>query len=38
MNDEKHLEVANPSYPAIHPKGSLEILGVVVGSFRRIRK
>lgn len=33
-----YLEAANPAYPAIHPKGSLEILGVVVGSFRRIRK
>ncbi|AUN95857.1 LexA family protein [Pseudazoarcus pumilus] len=33
-----YLEAANPAYPAIHPKGSLEIIGVVVGSFRRIRK
>jgi len=32
-----YLEAANPSYPDIHPAGSLEIFGVVVGSFRRYR-
>lgn len=38
MNDEKHFEVANPLYRAIHPKGTLKILGVMVGSFMCIRK
>ncbi len=28
------LEAANPAFAPIHPKGDLEILGVVVGSFR----
>jgi len=28
----------NPAYQVIHPKGSLEILGVVTGSFRRCRR
>lgn len=32
------LEPANPAYQPIHPKGSLEILGVVVGSFRKMRR
>jgi SOS-response transcriptional repressor LexA len=32
------LEPANPGYEAIRPQGSLELLGVVVGSFRRIRR
>jgi repressor LexA len=32
------LEAANPAYPTIHPRGSLEIVGVVVGSFRRMRQ
>lgn len=32
------LEAANPAYEPIHPKGSLEILGVVVGSFRKNRR
>lgn len=30
-----YLQAANPAYPDIRPAGSLEILGVVVGSFRR---
>lgn len=29
------LEAANPAYDVISPTGSLEELGVVVGSFRR---
>lgn len=29
------LEPANPAYDVIKPTGSLEVLGVVVGSFRR---
>ncbi|MFT4172867.1 MAG: transcriptional repressor LexA [Herbaspirillum sp.] len=33
-----YLEPANPQFEPIHPKGSLEILGVVVGSFRRLRR
>lgn len=33
-----YLEAANPAYEPIHPKGSLELLGVVVGSFRRMRR
>ncbi len=32
------LEPANAAYETIKPKGSLEILGVVVGSFRRFRR
>lgn len=31
------LEAANPAYPAIRPRTSLEILGVVVGLVRRMR-
>ncbi len=32
------LEAANPDYPPIKPAGSLEILGMVVGSVRRYRR
>ena len=32
------LEPANVTYDAIRPVGSLEVLGVVVGSFRRCRR
>ena len=32
------LEPANAASRLIHPKGSLEILGVVTGSFRRFRR
>jgi SOS-response transcriptional repressor LexA len=32
------LEPANPAYEVIHPRLSLEILGVVTGSFRRFRR
>ncbi len=32
------LEAAHPDYPPIKPAGSLEILGVVVGSVRRYRR
>lgn len=32
-----YLEAANPAYPAIHPRTSLEVLGVVVGLVRRFR-
>ncbi len=32
------LEPANPAYEPIKPRGSLEIVGVVIGSFRRIRR
>jgi len=32
------LEPANAAFKPIHPKGSLEILGVVTGSFRRFRR
>lgn len=32
------LEAANPAYEPIHPVGSLEIVGVVNGSFRRHRR
>lgn len=32
------LEAANPAYEPIHPVGSLEIVGVVTGSFRRHRR
>lgn len=33
-NGNWFLEAANPAYEPIRPKGELEILGVVVGSFR----
>ena len=33
-----YLEAANPDYSDIHPQGSLEIVGVVVSSCRRIRR
>lgn len=32
------LEAANPDYGPIHPKTSLEILGVVVSVMRRVRR
>lgn len=32
------LEPANPAYEPIRPTGSLEVLGVVTGSFRRYRR
>ena len=32
------LEPANPAFEPIKPRGSLEIVGVVIGSFRRIRR
>lgn len=32
------LESAIPAYPPIHPMGSLEVLGVVVGVARRLRR
>ncbi len=32
------LEAANEAYKPIHPKSSLELLGVVVGVVRRVRK
>ena len=32
------LEPANPAYAPIVPQGSLEIVGVVIGSFRRHRR
>jgi SOS-response transcriptional repressor LexA len=32
------LEPANPDFKPIKPKGSLEIMGVVIGSFRRSRR
>lgn len=32
------LEPANPAYEVIKPTGSLEVLGVVTGSFRRYRR
>jgi repressor LexA len=32
------LESANPAYPPIRPLGSLEVLGVVVGVVRRLRR
>lgn len=32
------LEAASAAFKPIHPKGSLEILGVVTGSFRRFRR
>lgn len=34
---EFYLEAANPAYPAIHPRTSLEVLGVAVGLVRRFR-
>ena len=33
-----YLQAAHPDYADIHPKGSLEIVGVVVSSCRRIRR
>lgn len=33
-----YLEPANPAYEPIRPRGSLEIVGVVIGSFRRYRR
>lgn len=33
-----YLEAANPAYPEIHPKTSLEVLGVVVSVCRRMRR
>lgn len=33
-----YLEPANPAFADIHPTGSLEIFGVVTGSFRRYRR
>lgn len=35
---EWFLEAANPAYEPIHPTSSLEMLGVVTGSFRRYRR
>lgn len=32
------LQPANLAYPVIHPKGQLEIFGVVVGQFRKYKK
>jgi len=32
------LEAANQAYPPIRPQGTLEIIGVVIGSFRRFRR
>lgn len=32
-----YLEAANPAYPPIFPKGSMTIVGVVIGSFRRMQ-
>lgn len=32
------LEPANPAYPALRPEGSLEVLGVVTGMFRKYRR
>lgn len=32
------LEAANPAYPPIKPQGSLEVIGIVIGSFRRHRR
>lgn len=32
------LRPANPAYPVIHPKGQLEIFGVIVGQFRKYKK
>ncbi|WP_028312883.1 transcriptional repressor LexA [Derxia gummosa] len=37
-NDRYFLQAANPDFADIYPKGSLEILGVVIGSFRRMRR
>lgn len=33
-----YLQPANPAFADIHPTGSLEIFGVVTGSFRRYRR
>lgn len=33
-----YLEAANKAFGDIHPVGSLEIFGVVTGSFRRLRR
>lgn len=33
-----YLEPANPAYEVIRPKGTLEIVGVVIGSFRKMRR
>lgn len=33
-----YLEPANPAYADIHPQSSLDILGVVVGSVRKLRR
>lgn len=33
-----YLEPANPAYEAIHPQSSLDIVGLVTGSFRTIKK
>jgi repressor LexA len=32
------LEPANPAYPVLRPEGSLEVLGVVTGMFRKYRR
>lgn len=32
------LEAANPAYEPIHPRSSLDIVGLVTGSFRTIKK
>lgn len=32
------LEPANPAYPVLRPQGSLEVLGVVTGMFRKYRR
>ena len=37
-NGKYFLQAAHPDYADIHPKGSLEIVGVVVSSCRRIRR
>lgn len=33
-----YLEPANATYESIRPRGSLEIMGVVIGSLRRYRR
>jgi repressor LexA len=33
-----YLEPANSAYEPIHPKGSLDIFGVVTGSIRKLRR
>lgn len=35
---EFFLEAANPNYEPIRAKGSLEVIGIVTGSFRRYRR